>query len=222
MPDGIDIPTYAPVNWGAIAPIVQLRRQLAQEEEANKIAAIRYQGQREFEEAMRGGAAPEQALRTAAPKMFYGDPRSMFGAIKSTMPPQDRFGAVEKEEVLPGVFAISRKGAPGIHIARSDADEKKMTEAQKASAAGRAASLQLQIAKGVGRGELEPDSPAYKQLTNATARLYDIAQSGPTKAAAKTEEYPVAPKLPADRKPGTVYLTPKGPYRWTKEGWDNP
>lgn len=222
MPDGIDIPTYAPVDWGAIVPIVQLRRQLAQEEEANKIAAIRYQGQREFEDAIKGGKTPEVALRTAAPKLFYGDPRSMFGAIKETIPPQERFGPVEKEEVLPGVFAISRKGAPGIHIARSDLEEKKMTEAQKANAAARAASLQLGIAKAVERGDIETNSPAYKQLTNATARLYDIAQSGPAKAAAKTEEYPVAPKLPADRKVGTVYLTPKGPYRWTKDGWDNP
>lgn len=68
----------------------RLRRSMAvmkAQQEESRAAAIRYQGQTEFQRLLNTGMESTEALRRTAPKMFYGHPAGVSAAFSHMMPP---------------------------------------------------------------------------------------------------------------------------------------
>lgn len=59
---------------------------LRRTEMESRAAAVRYQGMMEYQQALKAGLPPDEALRVTAPKMFYRHPEGMATAIHQMMP----------------------------------------------------------------------------------------------------------------------------------------
>lgn len=59
---------------------------LRRTEMESRAAAVRYQGMMEYQQALKAGLPPDEALRVTAPKMFYRHPEGMVGAIRAMTP----------------------------------------------------------------------------------------------------------------------------------------
>lgn len=59
---------------------------LRRTEMESRAAAVRYQGMMEYQQALKAGLPPDEALRVTAPKMFYRHPEGMAGAIRAMTP----------------------------------------------------------------------------------------------------------------------------------------
>lgn len=56
------------------------------DEQLAETAAMRYAGQEKFRQLIAGGARPEEALRVAAPELFWNNPAALTSAIRFTKP----------------------------------------------------------------------------------------------------------------------------------------
>lgn len=71
-------------QYNGMSPLERQRILRAQQEYEQ--AAIRYAGQRKFRSLVEGGAKPEEALRVAAPELFFNDPKALTSALRFTKP----------------------------------------------------------------------------------------------------------------------------------------
>lgn len=68
--------------------IVKLVESLRQQRNESQAAAVRYAGQTDYQRMIEQGVDPDEALRRAAPKMFYEHPAGLTAAMKAMQPPR--------------------------------------------------------------------------------------------------------------------------------------
>ena len=78
--------------------ILSLGLNLKRQQDEQRSAAIRYQGQMEYEDMISSGMAPDEAMRRAAPKMFYENEGGMTQATRLMQPPES-LGSPMTEDV---------------------------------------------------------------------------------------------------------------------------
>jgi hypothetical protein len=78
---------YNNVDWKAIGTVLDADMNYRKQQAAAEERAVRLQGFREYEKLVAAGAKPEEALRRAAPKLYFNAPEHLAAALKSTAPP---------------------------------------------------------------------------------------------------------------------------------------
>lgn len=69
------------VDWGSVAQMLNLERQITEAQQQQKVQAMQWQGQQDYQTLVNSGVEPREALKRTAPKLFYSDPRGMANAI---------------------------------------------------------------------------------------------------------------------------------------------
>ena len=83
---GFRIPSGSDVTPQQTDSALRLMLELRKQQQESRAAAIRYQGQQEYQQLLQQGVAPVEALRQAAPKMFYEHPSGITAATKYMQP----------------------------------------------------------------------------------------------------------------------------------------
>lgn len=69
------------IDWGSVAQMLDMERRITEAQQQQKIQAIQWQGQQDYQTLVNSGIEPREALKRTAPKLFYSDPRGMANAI---------------------------------------------------------------------------------------------------------------------------------------------
>ena len=67
--------------------LIKLVGTLRKQRRESEAAAIRYQGEMEYQKLIESGVPPDEAMRRSAPKMFFNHPGGATAAIKAMQPP---------------------------------------------------------------------------------------------------------------------------------------
>jgi hypothetical protein len=70
------------VNWEDVSRIVNLHLHAAAQQAKAKEEAIRFAGQKEYQQLIDGGATPQEALRRTAGKLYFQNPEAMVRAMQ--------------------------------------------------------------------------------------------------------------------------------------------
>lgn len=62
----------------------RIRRMSAKERAEAEQAAIRFAGQQKYRQLIQGGAKPEEAMKLAAPEMFWNNPNALVASLRAT------------------------------------------------------------------------------------------------------------------------------------------
>lgn len=76
----------ADIDWERVQHIVNLRIHAAQQQAKAQEQAMRFAGQREYEQLISGGATPQEALRRTAHKLYFNSPGHLTSALRYTQP----------------------------------------------------------------------------------------------------------------------------------------
>lgn len=131
-PPAINFGRYSgPVDWGQVNQLMGIHeRQRAnafeQQQQSEAMAqrqrefeskaqqeAIRLQGQMEYEELLKGGATPEEALRRIAHKLFSENPAGMVAALRATQPKPEMPTSIRSIPIMDAQGNILAQGVPG-------------------------------------------------------------------------------------------------------------
>jgi len=75
---------------------------------------------------------------------------------------------------------------------------------------------------GLFQGYKETPAQVYERRKGEILKKYDAKRIGSPAAPSPQATTPAVPPDPSQRQVGTVYQTPKGPYRWNGTGWEAP
>lgn len=223
--DGVD---WRAVNQAVAAAISAKKAKALAEEQA-----IRFAGQKEYNELIQGGARPEEALQRTAEKIFYHNPEKQVAAQMRFKGPASIPQNIQATPVTTpggdtlgyGVFDPSRgtlhsfARTPKATRPMVPPEIKVQIDTQKANLSAMRRELERQK-KDMGIGDADAARKArilQEQISAGEKQLVDLAR-GNQPAAAASAGTPL-PKSKADLKQGTIYQTPKGLFAWTGKGW---
>lgn len=237
----------ADIDWERVQHIVNLRIHAAQQQAKAQEQAMRFAGQREYEQLISGGATPQEALRRTAHKLYFNSPGHLTSALRYTQPvppPPTQIQAVpimgpEGKQVgmgIPnprgGVHLVTQPRTAAPKMSEADRRElilakKEMDGAQtKLDAVSKAISLQraARIVDKKKVAALEIEAAALQPKLKAAQDRYRSIGIDPSAAPAAAQE-PSAQPLPDSQEKlqaNVTYSTPKGIFTWTGTGWKKP
>jgi hypothetical protein len=198
--------------WDATQFIQAASRELPIAEATKAIeSATQLEGVLGYDADIKAGVPTHDALTKWAPKLFFKHPAVALRAAAAQpqfKPSQVEVGGQSLIQMSPNRFSFAPKGP------RTELTPSENLNVMKAQMKG----LQDQI-----KNETDPKKEAALwQQHNA---LVDQLGGLRAKTAAITSGgggIPPAPKNAKDRQTGMVYMTPKGPHKWTGEHWTVP
>lgn len=107
---GLQLSRYTDLSPDDAQEFLKMANQFRAQQEEAKSAAIRYQGQMEFQKLIAAGADASEALRQTAPKIFYQHPQGITAHLNKMMPPATPVPLTT--ETLPGGGTVSGQFDP--------------------------------------------------------------------------------------------------------------
>jgi len=175
-------------------------------------AAEQLEGKLGFDADVAAGVPQEKALAKWAPKMYRRNP-----AVIAHLQQLNRPAFQPEEITLPSGQKVTRMSPQRVAFQpkgpRTDLTPSENISAIRTQMKG----LQDQI-----KNETDPKKEAtlWQQHNALVDQLGGLRTK--TGGTPKGSDVPQAPKNPKDREEGMVYMTPKGPHKWTGEHWTLP
>lgn len=119
---GLQLSRYTDLSPDDAQEFLKMANQFRAQQEEAKSAAIRYQGQMEFQKLIAAGTDASEALRQTAPKIFYQHPQGITAHLNKMMPPATPVPLTT--ETLPG----GRNGFRAIRPQDRDVEERASAE----------------------------------------------------------------------------------------------
>lgn len=107
---GLQLSRYTDLSPDDAQEFLKMANQFRAQQEEAKSAAIRYQGQMEFQKLIAAGTDASEALRQTAPKIFYQHPQGITAHLNKMMPPATPVPLTT--ETLPGGGTVSGQYDP--------------------------------------------------------------------------------------------------------------
>lgn len=195
MPIGSDV-DLSQVDWRAVSSTLPfLARMQAQRKEA-ETAAKRYAGQQKLQQNLASGMSFLESLTDAAPLLYADQPAAMVALAREKerqSAAAKQYGELTKEEIVPGVLGVYRKGSPGLHVVSTLTKKPELSESAKMTLNKSALQMQQKEAQLVEMDENRLSSPEHRAVTNWIATVFDKYPMGTPSAKAETAPPAAAP-----------------------------
>lgn len=97
------------VDWDKINAALKVKLAIDEQEQANQIQAMQWQGQQDYQTLTDSGVDPAEALRRAAPKLFFNNPVGLVRAVRSLQEkPQGKVVTIEGERFIDNAGRLIR------------------------------------------------------------------------------------------------------------------
>lgn len=123
---------------------------------------------------------------------------------------------------VPGYFAVPSPGGKGASIHKRTDTEAQLTPGQQRLTLNDAIkdkNAEIEAVPWVNPKDKEAHAARQQQLGRLNTELRELQAQRPSAKKAQESKSAAAPPK-AERKAGQVYQTPKGPHRWTGDGWE--
>lgn len=235
----LNIPETGEISPEHIAQFVGLAQNLHKQHRESQAAAIRYQGQLEYQQLINAGVSPDEAMRRTLPKIAYGHADTWTSTMQSTarLAEQERAKAQAERRDAERFAESKRRFDEAMKLKRTPEDieqaERRRTdyqvwksEHQKFLNQKTAAQIALNrfaqdAMNSAGLAKGDPNTLATKEQLDAVFNEANDFLSEHLKQGAKLGFVSRQHALSAQkREVGDIVTTAKGTFRWNGQGWE--